>query len=78
MGPDIASHGENAVTIALLSLLLFSPSAVVQEEEGALGKDKSGMKWALPFTAAKKASADGRRLLLIKPVAFGTSSDGGW
>ena len=66
------------MTIALLSLLLFSPSAVVQEEEGALGKDKSGMKWVLPFTAAKKASADGRRLLLIKPVAFGTSSDGGW
>ena len=78
MAPDVASHGENAVTIALLSLLLFSPSSVVQEQESALDKDKSGMKWVLPFTAAKKASADGRRLLLIKPVAFGTSSDGGW
>lgn len=66
------------MTIALLSLLLFSPSSVVQEQESALDKDKSGMKWVLPFTAAKKASADGRRLLLIKPVAFGTSSDGGW
>ena len=66
------------MTIALLSLLLFSPSSVVQEQESALDKDKSGMKWVLPFTAAKKASADGRRLLLIKPVAFGTSPDGGW
>ena len=36
------------------------------------------MKWVLPFSKAQeKASAD-KRILLIKPVAFGTSRDGGW
>ena len=43
-----------------------------------LAKDRTGMKWVLPFNKAQeKASAD-KRILLIKPVAFGTSRDGGW
>lgn len=36
------------------------------------------MKWVLPFKQARAAAAERGRLLLIKPVAFGTSPDGGW
>ncbi len=43
-----------------------------------LSKDRTGMKWALPFQAALEKAKAQKRLLLIKPVAFGTSADGGW
>lgn len=65
------------MTAMLLGLLFLAP-ADVQEQEHALSKDKTGMKWVLPFTSARKASTKNTRLLLIKPVAFGTSKDGGW
>lgn len=52
-------------------------SAVVADEPRAV-RDQTGVKWVLPFrAAAAKAEADGR-LLLIKPIAFGTAADGGW
>ncbi|MCI0589891.1 MAG: hypothetical protein L0323_24015 [Planctomycetes bacterium] len=43
-----------------------------------LAKDHTGIRWYLPFRTAREASADQGRLLLIKPVAFGTTPDGGW
>lgn len=43
-----------------------------------LSKDKTGLNWALPFKNAKAKATKEQRLLLIKPVAFGTSADGGW
>jgi len=41
-------------------------------------RDRTGIEWALPFPAAQKKAAQERRLLLIKPIAFGTAKDGGW
>jgi hypothetical protein len=41
-------------------------------------RDQSGIDWALPFEAAHARAKAEQRLLLIKPIAFGTSSDGGW
>lgn len=41
-------------------------------------KDKTGLNWALPFTEAQARAKKEGRLLLIKPIAFGTSPDGGW
>ena len=40
--------------------------------------DRTGMPWVLPFEAAKAKAATSKRLLLIKPIAFGTTADGGW
>ena len=40
--------------------------------------DHTGIRWVLPFTAAKAKAHEEQRLLLIKPIAFGTSKDGGW
>lgn len=41
-------------------------------------RDQSGIVWALPFEAARAKAATERRLLFLKPIAFGTSADGGW
>jgi hypothetical protein len=49
-----------------------------QPKAHPLHKDKTGLLWVLPFTAAKAKAVAGTRILMIKPVAFGTSADGGW
>ena len=60
-----------------LMCCLFVTTGLAQKP-GALWRDKTGIQWAYPFTKAHtQARAEGR-LLLIKPVAFGTSADGGW
>ena len=41
-------------------------------------RDKTGMKWVLPFKQAHAAAKERGRLLMIKPIAFGTTPDGGW
>jgi hypothetical protein len=40
--------------------------------------DHTGIRWVLPFTAAQAKAQQEQRLLLVKPIAFGTSKDGGW
>ena len=51
--------------------------AVLQVPE-ACGKDRSGVAWIHPFPAAREAARKAGRPLLIKPIAFGTTPDGGW
>jgi hypothetical protein len=46
--------------------------------DNPLQLDKTGMRWVLPFTQARQTAAENKRLLMIKPVAFGTSPDGAW
>ena len=41
-------------------------------------KDKTGLAWIHPFSDAQKKAKDSGRLLMIKPIAFGTDADGGW
>ncbi len=43
-----------------------------------LDKDKTGLNWVMPFEKAEAKAVANKRLLMIKPVAFGTSPDGGW
>ena len=68
-----------SATLILGLTLLCSPPAFQderQDESHPLMKDKTGMAWVLPFTRAKAKAAAEKRLLLIKPVAFGTSKEG--
>ncbi len=61
---------------AVLTWALVATIAVADEPRAV--RDQTGVQWVLPFrAAAAKAEADGR-LLLIKPIAFGTAADGGW
>ena len=53
-------------------------SVVWAQEEHPLQKDKTGIQWVLPFEKAKEKASQKERLLMIKPVAFGTSVQGDW
>ena len=74
--------------LALFALLVVPQQPVPQQpvpeqlqrpgSNHPLSKDATGIRWALPFTAARAAAEKRKRLLLIKPVAFGTTRDGGW
>ena len=58
--------------VALLLLVLQG------QDERPVCKDKCGIAWVHPFTDALKKAKDSGRLLMIKPIAFGTDGDGGW
>lgn len=57
-------------TLAFAAALLLAPPGD--------GRDRTGIEWALPFKTAHQRASEQKRLLLIKPIAFGTSKDGGW
>ena len=59
----------------MLSSLLIAASAALGE---GCRRDATGIAWVLPHDAAVKQARERQRLLLIKPIAFGTSKDGGW
>ncbi len=63
--------------VMLFAASLLAPT-VALAEESCLSKDKTGMAWVHPFTSALEKAKNDNRILLIKPVAFGTSQDGGW
>ena len=62
----------------LLAALLLPAALAAADETHPLSKDKTGMRWILPFEKARETAKQQGRLLMIKPVAFGTSADGGW
>ena len=57
------------VAPSLLAALLFLPGEQL---------DRTGVAWTLPFATAQERARAERRLLLIKPIAFGTEKSGGW
>ena len=62
----------------VFSFGLLHSGEVSAQQGHPLMKDKTGMNWVVPFSAAQTKAKETGRLLLIKPVAFGTSADGGW
>ena len=58
-------------------LPLLALFAIPVHAEGKM-LDKTGLDWVLPFDKALAKAKAEKRLLLIKPIAFGTSPDGGW
>ena len=63
-------------TLTALGLLALAAPAAAKDHP--LNKDKTGIGWVIPFTKARAKAKTESRLLMIKPVAFGTSPDGGW
>jgi hypothetical protein len=45
---------------------------------GGENRDRTGIQWVLPFRATLAKATAEHRLLLIKPIAFGTDKAGGW
>ena len=61
----------------LLTLLALVLPAFAQAQPSK-NLDKTGLRWVVPFEDALAKAKAQKRLLVIKPVAFGTSPDGGW
>jgi len=61
------------IALALLALFFLAASGMAEEP-----LDKTGVRWVAPFEKALETAKTQKRLLMIKPVAFGTAPDGGW
>jgi len=48
------------------------------QDESPCSKEKTGVSWVHPFGKALERAGAKSRLLMIKPISFGTSPDGGW
>jgi hypothetical protein len=64
-------------------LLLFGASILAQEQPHAprvhpLLLDRTGIRWVVPFDTARAEARERQRLLLIKPIAFGSNREGCW
>ena len=57
---------------------LLALALVAQDDVSERQKDRTGVAWVTPFTKAIEKAQKEKRLLMIKPIAFGTSKDGGW
>ena len=66
-----------AAILGAIGWTLLVP-ADASADDHPLNKDRTGMPWVLPFEKAREEARARKRLLLIKPVAFGTTRDGGW
>jgi hypothetical protein len=62
----------------LITLLTVTAAALPQDGTHPVRFDRTGIEWALPFEAARERARAERRLLLVKPVAFGTTKSGCW
>ena len=40
--------------------------------------DQTGIEWTFPFSSALERAKRENRILMVKPIAFGTTRDGGW
>lgn len=67
----------HALLTTLCLLAPQDPTPAPQPQSNA-PLDHTGIAWALPFDRARAAGRQNRRLLLIKPIAFGTDAAGGW
>lgn len=68
-----------ATTAILISMMFSSLSLSAQVRGGnALSKDKTGIAWVAPFTDATAKAKKSNRLLMVKPIAYGTDKAGCW
>ena len=68
---------------SLIALLIAAPlvgslAAQTPQVDPPFKVDRTGIRWTLPFKAAQAKASREARLLLVKPIAFGTAPDGRW
>lgn len=68
------------IRTTLVSTLLAA-TAVAQADsarEHPVLLDRTGIDWQVPFESALSQAKESKRLIAIKPVAFGTTRNGCW
>ena len=66
----------SALIAGLLSVLQSTPAP--QAETCQPMADHTGIEWTFPFEQALERAKRENRILMVKPIAFGTTRDGGW
>lgn len=62
-----------------VALVVALPAHAQQgSEKLPFAPDQTGLEWVLPFKKTLAAAKQQDRMLVIKPIAFGTAKDGGW
>jgi hypothetical protein len=61
-----------------LMALVAAAGATAPSHAGGDALDRTGIRWVSPFAEAKKKAEAEQRLLLLKPIAFGTEKNGCW
>ena len=67
----------HAIVLSTVLTALPAASGVLSDEHPVL-LDRTGIAWQIPFDAARGRAMETKRLIAIKPVAFGTTADGCW
>lgn len=67
-----------ASLLLLLTILWLIAASASAQKANPLVMDKTGIHWVFPFPNAQQKAAAEKRLLMIKPVAFGTNAEGCW
>ena len=62
----------------MLTPLLLTAVLTPAADDHPVTLDRTGIEWAIPFASALDRARAQERLLLIKPVAFGTTKSGCW
>lgn len=68
----------NSLPLAIALAVALPAHAQKAGEKLPFAPDQTGLDWVLPFKKARAAAKQQNRLLVIKPIAFGTDKDGGW
>jgi hypothetical protein len=66
---------------SMLVSVVLSATAAAQTNSAdphPVRHDRTGIAWQVPFEAARALALESKRLLAIKPVAFGTTPSGCW
>lgn len=70
-----------SISILLAAALALQAPAGPPKACGApaeLLADRTGIEWTFPFESALERAKRENRILMVKPIAFGTTRDGGW
>ncbi|MFT4514088.1 MAG: hypothetical protein ACI89X_001422 [Planctomycetota bacterium] len=62
----------------VVALSAYAAAQVSVPDDHPVRFDRTGIAWQLPFTKAAELAETSKHLLVIKPVAFGTTEEGCW
>jgi hypothetical protein len=69
-----------SLVLVLAAVACASPPAASRQDPDVhpLSLDRTGIEWVYPFAEARARAEQAKRLLMIKPIAFGTNLRGDW
>jgi hypothetical protein len=68
------------MSIAIIAGFLFALQSAPAPQAATCQPmaDQTGIEWTFPFERALERAKRENRILMVKPIAFGTTRDGNW